>query len=121
MRILCDKGELQKCVNDVVKAVPVKSPVYLLEGIKIQAQEGVVTLYGSDGTMSIKCTMEANIIEPGEVVLTARIFSELLAKFDACEIALYTEGNNVGDGMRIVPDDALLHQRGTIPGIPGVR
>jgi DNA polymerase-3 subunit beta len=95
MRILCDKSELQKCVNDVVKAVPVKSPVYMLEGIKIKAQDGVVTLYGSDGTLSIKCTMEANIIETGEVVLTARIFSELLAKFDACEIALYTDGNNV--------------------------
>jgi DNA polymerase-3 subunit beta len=95
MRIVCDKSELQKCVNFVVKAVPIKSPVYLLEGIRIQAQDEVVTLYGSDGTLSIKCTMSANVLEPGEVVLTARIFSELLAKFDECEIALYTEGNNV--------------------------
>jgi len=94
MRIHCDKTELQKCVNDVVKAVPPKSPVYLLEGIKIQAQENVLTLYGSDGTLSIKCTMQADVIEPGEVVLTARIFSELLAKFDSGEITLYTEGNN---------------------------
>jgi DNA polymerase-3 subunit beta len=94
MRIHCNKTELQKCVNDVVKAVPVKSPVYYLEGIKIQAKNDALTLYGSDGTLSIKCTMQADIAEPGEVVLTARILSELLAKFDAEEIALYTEGNN---------------------------
>ena len=39
MRIYCNKTELQKCVNDVVKAVPVKSPVYYLEGIKIRGKE----------------------------------------------------------------------------------
>lgn len=94
MRIHCNKTELQKCVNDVVKAVPVKSPVYYLEGIKIRAKDDTLTLYGSDGTLSIKCTMQADIAEPGEVVLTARILSELLAKFDAEEIELYTEGNN---------------------------
>jgi len=95
MRIICDKSELQKCVNFVVKAIPIKSPVYLLEGIRIQAMDDNVTLYGSDGTLSIKCIMKANILEKGEVILTARIFSELLAKFDECEIALYTDGNNV--------------------------
>ncbi len=95
MRILCNKSELQKSVNTVVKAVPIKSPVYLLEGIRIQAKEDTLTLYGSDGTLSIKCTQEASVLEPGEVVLTARLFSELLSKFDECEITLYTEGNNV--------------------------
>ena len=95
MRILCNKSELQKSVNTVIKAVPIKSPVYLLEGIRIQAKDDILTLYGSDGTLSIKCTQEANVLEPGEVVLTARIFNELLSKFDECEIMLYTDGNNV--------------------------
>ncbi len=95
MRILCNKSELQKSVNTVVKAVPIKSPVYLLEGIRMQAKDETLTLFGSDGTLSIKCTQEASVIEPGEVVLTAKIFNELLSKFDECEITLYTEGNNV--------------------------
>jgi DNA polymerase-3 subunit beta len=95
MRIVCNKSELQKSVNTVIKAVPLKSPVYLLEGIRIHAADDILTLYGSDGTLSIKCTQPADVLEPGEVVLTARIFSELLTKFDECEISLCTDGNNV--------------------------
>lgn len=95
MRIVCNKSELQKSVNTVIKAVPIKSPVYLLEGIRILVQDEMLTLYGSDGTLSIKCSQEASVQEPGDVVLTARIFSELLAKFDEGELTLSTEGNNV--------------------------
>ena len=95
MRIVCDKSELQKCVNTVVKAVPAKSPVYILEGILIKAEDDKITLYGSDGTLSIKCTMNADVLESGSVILTARLFCELLAKFDECELSICTEGNNV--------------------------
>ncbi len=95
MRINCNKNELQKSVNTVIKAVPVKSPVYLLEGIRIQAMNDKLTLFGSDGTLSIKCTQDAVVTEPGEAVLTARIFNELLSKLDAADLTLYTEGNNV--------------------------
>lgn len=94
MRIVCEKNELQKSVNIVSKAVAVKSPVYLLEGILIKTSEDKITLYGSDGTLSIKCSNEATVMETGEIVLPARLFGEILAKFDDCEIKLYTEGNN---------------------------
>lgn len=94
MRIVCEKSELQKSVNIVSKAVAVKSPVYVLEGILIKAQDERITLYGSDGTLSIKCSNAAKVMEPGEIVLPAKLFSEILTKFDACEISLKTEEND---------------------------
>lgn len=95
MRLVCEKNELQKNVNIVTKAVAPKSPVYVLEGIFIKAEQERITLYGSDGTLSIKCSMDAAVLEPGEIVLPARLFAELLAKFEDCDITMYTEGNNI--------------------------
>ncbi len=95
MRIICNKSELQKNANIAAKAVAVKSPVYLLEGIKLEASDDKLTLYGNDGTMAIKCINPANVIETGDVVLPARLFCELLAKFEECDISIYTEGSNV--------------------------
>ena len=96
MKLTCEKNELQKSVSIVTKAVAVKSPVYLLEGILINASENMMTLYGSDGTLSIKCTCNATgCRRQGKVVLPARLLNEILAKFDECEVHLYTEGNNL--------------------------
>jgi len=95
MRIVCEKNELQRCVNIVSKAVAAKSTLYVLEGILIRTEEDKITLYGSDSTLSIKCEMKADILEAGEIVLPARLFGEILGKFDECEISMVTEGNNM--------------------------
>jgi DNA polymerase-3 subunit beta len=95
MKLVCEKNELQKSINIVTKAVAPKSPVYVLEGVYIKAEEKRITMFGSDGTLSIKCSMEATVLEPGEIVLPARLLAEILAKFEDCEISMYTEGNNM--------------------------
>lgn len=95
MKLICTKSDLQKSVNIVTKAVAVKSPVYLLEGILISASDNTMTLYGSDGILNIKCKCEATVLEPGQIVLPARLFGEILAKFDECEVSMVTEGNNM--------------------------
>ena len=95
MRIVCQKSELQRSVNIVSKAVAVKSPVYILEGILISTEKENIVLYGSDDTLSIKNSTKAVVVEEGKIVLPARLLSEILAKFDDCELSLYTQDNNV--------------------------
>lgn len=95
MRIVCQKNELLKSVNIVSKAVAIKSPVYILEGILISTENNNVVLYGSDDTLSIKNSTKAVIQEEGKIVLPARLFSEILTKFEDSELSLYTEDNNV--------------------------
>ena len=95
MRIVCQKGELQRSVNIVSKAVAIKSPVYILEGILITTENSDIVLYGSDDTLSIKNKTKAVIVEEGKIVLPAKLLSEILAKFDDCELTMYTEENNV--------------------------
>ncbi len=95
MNIICEKNMLQRCVATVSKAASARSPLNVLEGIYISAENETVTLYGSDGTLSIRSTVEAAVPEAGETVLPARLFSEILSKFDDCEIKMYTEENNM--------------------------
>jgi len=95
MKIICEKNELHKKVDIVTRAVAVKSPVYLLEGIYLKAEKAGLTLYGSDGTLYIRCRAAADVIEEGEIVLPARLFDEILSKFEDCELVLNTEGNNL--------------------------
>ena len=95
MRIVCQKSELQRSVNIVSKAVAIKSPIYILEGILFSTEENNIVLYGSDDTLSIKNSTRAVIIEEGRFVLPARLLSEILAKFDDCELTMYTKENKV--------------------------
>ena len=95
MRIVCQKSELQRSVNIVSKAVAVKSPVSVLEGILFSTEGADLVLYGSDDTLSIKHSTKAVIVEEGSFVLTARLLSEILAKFDDCELTMYTKDNSV--------------------------
>ena len=95
MKIICEKNLLQHSVATVSKAAAAKSPVGALEGIHLRAENEMVTLYGSDGTLSIRCTIEAAVPEAGETVLPARLFGEILSKFDECEITMYSEEQNI--------------------------
>jgi|AGTN01.3.fsa_nt_gi DNA polymerase III, beta subunit len=95
MRIICEKNLLQHSVATVSKAASAKSPLSVLEGIHMRAENEMVTLYGSDGTLSIRYTLEAAVPEAGETVLPARLLGEILSKFEDCEINLATEENNM--------------------------
>ncbi|MFA5674968.1 MAG: DNA polymerase III subunit beta [Christensenellales bacterium] len=95
MKIVCTKNELQRCVNIAAKAVALKSPTYLLEGIRIKAEKDIITIYGSDGVLSIKCILKADVLEEGDIVIPARILCELLTKFEDCEIKIETDESSV--------------------------
>jgi len=95
MKFICEKNEFLRNVNIVSKAVSIKSPVSILEGIYIKAADGHLTLYGNDGTLYIRCSIEANVSEQGEIVIPARLFEEILSKSDECSVTVHTEENSL--------------------------
>jgi len=60
--------------------VPAKSAVPALEGIKIKAAGGKLTLSGYDMEAGITTDIEASIEAEGEIVLSARLFSDMIRK-----------------------------------------
>jgi hypothetical protein len=72
LNIVCDKTLLSAAIDGVSKAVTMRSSIPVLEGILLKAEGFQLTLTGYDLEMGIVTTIEANIKEPGEIVLNTR-------------------------------------------------
>lgn len=81
MKFNCNKGLLTEAVLNVSRMIPSKSSIPALEGVKITANNnGTLTLCGYDMEAGITTNIEADIITSGEIVLSARLFSEMIRK-----------------------------------------
>jgi len=76
----CAKNILSEAVTNVSRMVPSKSAVPALEGIKIKAADGKLILSGYDMEAGITTNIEANIEAEGEIVLSARLFADMIRK-----------------------------------------
>ncbi|MBO8164811.1 MAG: DNA polymerase III subunit beta [Brevibacillus sp.] len=103
MHITVQREKLSNAVSHVMKAVSARTTLPILTGIKIKADEDGLTLTASDSDLSIEVyipTEEAGewgvtVHRPGSVVLTARIFSEIVRKLPNDEIELEVDNRLV--------------------------
>jgi len=105
MNISIQKDALLKGVQDVIKAVAVRTTIPILVGIKIEGDERGVTLTGSDSDISIQSfipkeengTKLVDVLQPGAIVLQARFFSEIIRKLpgDIVDIRVEDQQNTV--------------------------
>lgn len=94
MRIYCDKQALVDAVSNVQRGVAAKSALPALEGILLKATGNSLFLAGYDMELGITTTIEAKIEEPGDVVLSAKLFSEIIRKLPDEEVYLSSNDKN---------------------------
>lgn len=112
MKFNCDRSLLISAVLNVSRMIPSKSSIPALEGIKITASsENTLTLTGYDMEAGITTVISANVETPGEIVLSARLFSDMIRKMDGDIINV-----NVGEKYLTQVTSALTEF--TILGIP---
>ena len=78
MKATFNKSELAAAVSNVQRAVATKNSMPALEGILIKAQNNRVIMCGYDLEIGIRTELEATIIEEGEIVLGAKLFSDMV-------------------------------------------
>ena len=91
MKFVCEKKVLVDAVAGVSKAVIPSSAVPVLQGILLKAEGLKLELTGYDLEMSITTTVQANIIEPGEIVLPAKLLSDMVRNLAAEEIEISSD------------------------------
>lgn len=80
MKLTFQKTALLNGINIVLKAVPSKTTMPILECILIDASTNEIKLTGNDMELGIQTTVEGNILEKGKIALDAKLFSEITRK-----------------------------------------
>ncbi len=91
MHILCDRQALIDAVSNVQRGVSGKSTLPALEGILLKASGSSLFLAGYDLDMGITTTIEAQVTEPGEIVLTAKLFGDIVRKMPGDEVVISSD------------------------------
>ncbi|MEG6584441.1 DNA polymerase III subunit beta [Dendrosporobacter sp. 1207_IL3150] len=97
MKIICTKELLSHAVQIVQKAVATKAQLPILTGIYLHATENTLELQATDYEIGVSCKIEAEVVQPGSVVLSGRYFQEVVRKLpgDKIEISSSQEDRTI--------------------------
>ncbi|MEG2073518.1 MAG: DNA polymerase III subunit beta [Angelakisella sp.] len=88
MKFYCNTSFLNQAIMNVSLAVAQKSGLPALEGILVSAKGNTVKMVGYNLELGITTSIEARVTEEGEVVIPAKLFSEIIRKTDSDEIVI---------------------------------
>ena len=96
MKIICKQEKLIKALNIVSKAVSQTSTLGITKGILIKTEGDIqISLSATDIQISITTKMDAIVNEKGGIVVSARLFTDLVRKLPAGDILIATDEKNV--------------------------
>ena len=93
MKLVFTKTNLSKGVGIVMKAVPVRTTMAILECIMIDATSDIIKFTANDMELGIETIVEGDIIERGKIAIDAKIFSEIVRKLPDNDITIETDSN----------------------------
>ena len=93
MKLICSKNNLQKSVSIVMKAVPSKTTMPILECILIDASAGENKFTTNDMELGIETKVEGQILEKGIIAIDAKIFSDIVRKLPDNDVTIETNSN----------------------------
>jgi len=96
MKFICAQQTLSKALNTVSKAVTSRTTIPILKGILIKAEKsGKLVLSASDLDISIEKTItDVNVEEEGSVVISAKLFTDIVRKMPSEDIFVEQGDNN---------------------------
>ncbi|HCB34548.1 MAG TPA: DNA polymerase III subunit beta [Acidimicrobiaceae bacterium] len=94
MKISCDREVLIRRLSVVSRAVTPRPNLLVLNGLHVVAEDGTVTITGSDLDMTIRARVDMDVAEPGTVVLPAKLATDIARALDTDEVSLSVEGDD---------------------------
>ncbi|MDD2190447.1 MAG: DNA polymerase III subunit beta [Eubacteriales bacterium] len=88
MKFSCRQHELSKALNTVAKAVTSRTTIPILKGILLEVDNNTLKLSASDLDLSIEKKMHITAEEEGSVVVSARLFNDIIRKLPNEEIQI---------------------------------
>lgn len=88
MKFTCKTQLLNQNLNSALLAVSPKSTLLALEGILVRCAARELSLVSYNLDMGITASMEAKVEEPGEIIIPAKVFSDIVRRIDSDEITV---------------------------------
>ena len=95
MKLIFKQSDLQASINIVMKAVPARTTMPILQCIMIQAAYGRITFTANDMELGIETIVEGEIEESGKIAIDAKIFSDIVRRLPANDVTLETDDRDV--------------------------
>ena len=93
MKFICSRSNLLSGINIVLKAVPAKTTMSVLECILIKVEDDEIKLESNDMELAIETVVEGDIIEEGSIAINAKIFSDIVRKLPDNEVTIETDSS----------------------------
>ena len=95
MKFSVNKKELTEAVSNIQRAVSSKTSIPALEGILIKAEVGSIELTAYDLELGMKTKILANVTEYGNIVLSAKLFLEIVRKSPNDTLSISVDEKNI--------------------------
>ena len=95
VKFVCEKSALLKVLQNVSRSVSSKSNIPALEGVHVSVKGSLANFEGFNMEFGIKTSLEVSEAEDGEIVIPAKIFTDIIKKLPDSLISVYTENLNV--------------------------
>src|SRR5450759_2618713 len=88
MKLTCDHSALVDKLAILARGVSTRSALPVLSGILFQASEGRLDLFSTDMELSIKASLATAIEREGEIVVPARLFTDVVRNLPGGEVVI---------------------------------
>ncbi len=95
MKFTCSRRNLQDATNSVIKAVSTNPVMPVLSNIYLKVKDNQIILRAYDNEIGIESTKNAEVYQEGEILVNARLFSDIIRTLGDEEVEINTENNNL--------------------------
>lgn len=113
MHLICAATELMEGLGSVTRALALRPAKQILEGVLMETSEDGLYLTCTDGNLTIRCQVNAQVAGEGQVVLPGRLFTELVRKLPGGEV-------DISVNEKLAATICCQNSRTTLSGISAV-
>ncbi|WP_258361113.1 DNA polymerase III subunit beta [Moorella sulfitireducens (nom. illeg.)] len=123
MHIACPQPQLLQAVQKVHRAVATNSTLPALTGILFQAEDNTLTLHATDLDLGIIYSFPVEVLNPGELLLPDRIFTEMVRRLPPTNLYLQSLPDNNTVEITYLQSRVQLNSfdAGQFPSLPDIK
>ena len=95
MKFTCNTKELSEACSNVMRAVSTKVTIPTIEGILMECGSDTLSLTGYDFEFGINTTLQASVVEPGAIVINAKVISDIIRKLPEGKVTFEISSTSV--------------------------